>query len=130
VVAVQYALNVGGLAADKLKRNSFYGSVRTVLCMTEGYCSDADGSEVVMDSPVATLTVDPSEISREQALELAHIGDPYDEAAVRNAAEDQTYDHGMIESIDFHFTLEQAVMVLQFIGTIDDSNNEDLEADA
>jgi hypothetical protein len=88
--------------------------------MARGYVSDVNGSDAVMDSPTATVSIDPSEIPPNQALALIREAD---------AGEHNAYDLGELlqgedstqelNDIEFHLTLQQVLVALDHIDVVD-----------
>jgi len=93
--------------------------------MTEGYVSDVNGDETVMDSPDCVVSIDTNRISREQAITLANEGEAEKEWAVKKAISSKSFDHTKIGTIEFHIPLEKAVMMLVGAGVIDTTEVDD-----
>jgi len=87
--------------------------------MTYGYASDVPNDETVMEYPVAQLTFDTAQLTREQALTLAKIGDVENEHGYDIAVSDPREDHGRMGSVAFHLPFESAVQMLIAVGILD-----------
>lgn len=87
--------------------------------MAEGYVSDIDGDDAVMDSPEVTVSIDLSQLPPEQAATLAQTGDlsqqePYEMGLAMQGNED-----AIMEDIEFHLPLGPALTMLSQFDVID-----------
>jgi len=87
--------------------------------MTQGYVSDVDGDDTVMQQPDCTITLDSNRLSREQAITLGELGTVSEPWALHEAKQGKSFDHTQMGDITFHLTLEQAVMALMSVGIMD-----------
>jgi hypothetical protein len=95
--------------------------------MTQGYVSDVDGDDTVMELPDCTISFDANRLSREQAITLGELGTVSEPWALHEAKQSKSFDHTQMGNITFHLTLEQAVMALMSVGIMD---NEMIDNDA
>jgi hypothetical protein len=95
--------------------------------MTQGYVSDVDGDDTVMEHPDCTIDFNSSRLSREQAITLGELGTVSEPWALHEAKQSKSFDHTQMGNITFHLTLEQAVMALMSVGIMD---NEMIDNDA
>lgn len=88
--------------------------------MVNGYVSDVDGSDAVMESPTATVSIDPSEVPPGQALALIREANPSDhnpyDLGELLQGEDSTQE---LNDIEFHLTLQQVLVALDHIDVVD-----------
>jgi hypothetical protein len=88
--------------------------------MTEGYASDVEGDDTVMDSPHVTVSIDMSQLPPEQAMALAQEAglDQFDPEAVGRlmVGEDAT---DLLGDATFHLPLGPGLTALSELGAVD-----------
>lgn len=89
--------------------------------MTQGYVSDAEGDDRVMNTPTVTVTIDPSGMPPEQVLALIQEADPYAQkewvlGALERGDAEAISD---VAPIEFHFPLDVALTALASVGAVD-----------
>jgi hypothetical protein len=89
--------------------------------MAHGYVSDAV-EQTVMDKPDCEVVIDPDQLNREQAVTLGQLGMVDDEAAFTELQSSGRGDPNDIGFIRFHFTLQEAVTMLQLMDVIPSEN--------
>lgn len=89
--------------------------------MAEGYISDFDESDTVMDKPHATMTIDLGELPPQQAAALVQMAGKVDEVGGRALGCAIQGDEDAMEghAIDFHFALGEAMTLLEQCGAIE-----------
>lgn len=87
--------------------------------MTEGFVSDVDGDDTVMQRPVVTITIDPTQLRPEQALALIQQADRSQQEAYELGllakGEDVTDD---LDPIEFHVPLDAGLDALNGIDVL------------
>jgi hypothetical protein len=87
--------------------------------MAEGYASDIDGDDTVMDSPHVTVSIDLSTLPPQQALAIAHEDidqfEPYNIGSLMQG-EDVT---DAMSDAQFHLPLGHALSALDELDVID-----------
>jgi hypothetical protein len=85
----------------------------------KGYASDFTGSEDVMDSPHATLSIDLSQLPPKQAFALVQQTDriekqdPFDMGLAAEGNDDAE-----LGTVEFHFTTQEALTILTNVGVL------------
>lgn len=90
--------------------------------MTEGYVTDVNGDDTVMDEPHATIEVDAQHLDRQQAITLAQEGEidesqEYALGALVAGNDDVTPEH--LGTITFHLHSRAALVALVGAGVLE-----------
>jgi len=87
----------------------------------EGYVSDVPGDDTVMDEPTVTVSIDVSNLPREQALAIVQQADPSQQEPWVLGALMQGDDDVMddLRDVEFHLPLGPALTALSEIGVVD-----------
>lgn len=93
--------------------------------MTQGYASDINGDNTVMDSPEATISIDLTQLPIRQALAIARAAglDQQEDyivgAMVKGDLDDS--DRQYMEEAEFHIPFEAAVTALEELNIINNT---------
>jgi hypothetical protein len=97
--------------------------------MTQGYVSDADGDDTVMDSPHVTVSIDLTQLPPAQALAIAQAAgfdQQYDYSIGQLAQGDADPDD--LQDAEFHLPIGVGLTALAHVGAIElPSNPEDVD---
>lgn len=87
--------------------------------MSQGYASDVDGDDTVMDSPHITVSIDMSQLPPEQAMALAQEAglDQFDPEAVGRLMVEGDTDY--IGDATFHLPLGPGLTALSELGVVE-----------
>lgn len=90
--------------------------------MAEGFVSDIDGDDTVMESPEVTISIDLEQLPPEQALAIAgEAGFDQQEAYILGQmlqGDDDYYENDVNDAV-FHVPLGPALTILDQMGVVD-----------
>jgi hypothetical protein len=94
--------------------------------MTQGYASDINGDDTVMDEPQATISIDLSQLPPAAALSIAQAAglDHQNPCAVGQWVKGEEADPNYVEDAEFHVPIEAAITALEELDIVENAPTE------